>query len=276
MESWHGFDRFPDEPRIHMVLMNLSTREWNVGPFPPDLTAIKGALSNINTSSTFWSDALVISMPDSTVAGRPIESLVLGSISGFILAFAVAQLIWSWKSGTLLRPRQARTIDNTNTATSDNAEDSQIQPASAAQPRDGSGNDLSRGDFKRILGEYYFEPMATELEPCSHPTTATPGGRPRTGDIEKAVRLARVAIRIEARLRTLRSGETETTAKLRQRKKVILDKIRDDVQAWDGHGQTLWWNRWLRKSQEWSPAERRRLDEVKGLAHRLATPTPTQ
>jgi len=127
----------------------------------------------------------VISMPDSTTITPAVDAVVFGSTAGFVLIFVVAQLIWSWKSGTLLRPRQARAIDNTNTATLDNAEDSQIQPASAVQPRVGSGNDLSRRHFKRILGEYYFEPMATELEPCSHPTTTTPGGRLRLETLRK-------------------------------------------------------------------------------------------
>lgn len=280
MESWHGLNYYTDDPSTHILLMNLSTREWNVGWFPPNFIAIKGALSDVNTSALL-PDALVISMPDSTTSTNTpaIDAVVFGSTAGFVLVFVVAQLIWSWKSGTLLRPRQARAIDSTNTATSDDAEDSQIQPASAAQPRDGSGNDLSLGHFKRILGEYYFEPMATELEPCSHLTTTTPGGRPRTGDIGKAVRLAREAISIEAQLRSLRGqgeGEAETSTKLGQRKKIILDKIRDDVQKWDGHGQTWWWNRWLRKSQERSPAEKKRMDDVKGLVHRLATPRPTQ
>jgi len=59
MESRHGFDRFTDDPLMHMVRMNLSTREFNVGRFPPNLIAIKGALSDINTS-TLLPDTLVV------------------------------------------------------------------------------------------------------------------------------------------------------------------------------------------------------------------------
>ena len=98
------------------------------------------------------------------------------------------------------------------------------------------------------------------------------GNGPTSQDFKKATDLPWEVIRIEAELRSLGGDAARTSgaaAKLREKKRVILDRSRDVVQAWDCHGQASWWNWWPRKSQVWAASERKGLDEIKALVHRL-------
>ncbi|KAK0613568.1 hypothetical protein B0T14DRAFT_569598 [Immersiella caudata] len=280
MESWQNYNYYTNDPSQWIRLMNLSTAEWTVGPFPPNVIAITGALSDIDPNSLPRGSLVILFIGLKANNRVGVEKLVFGVTSGLVILWTLFWLFWSWQRGLLLRPRPRwdhLSEDNSNHSASD--EDSS-QPAQGDNLIFGdTGNNLSRADFQRILSNFYFEPMATELEPCKR-VSPTACKRLTGEDLKDATDLAWEAVGIEAELRNL-GGDTARTsgaiAELRGKKKVVPERIRDIVQAWDLHEQPSWRKWWSKRNQvrTATDSERKGLNEIKALMHRLS-PTPTE
>ncbi len=147
MESWDNYNYYTTNSTEWIVLMNLSTSEWDIGFLPPDVVAIPGAF---NSSYNFSADTLVIPNASRAEFGtRDIEQVIFGAASGLIIAWGILFLAWHLKRGTLTKPRASSshpTDDDENTL-----------------PLHANHNFLSVPEFKRKLSAVYDD-EETELE----------------------------------------------------------------------------------------------------------------
>lgn len=280
MESWPAFNYDSNDTSEWMRLMNLSTVEWSVGPFPPNLIAIKGALSDID-ANTLPRDALVISFATPEQRTGFLEKFTIGLTLGVIIFHIVNWLFWTWRAGYLISPRRVSLQDIDSTGGEDLSQPVQGDDQRGSTSGRDSGdadNNLSLAQFRRTLGQFYFEPVATELEPFRKPSSAT-GYSPMRQNFKETAELAWEAIRIEAELRSFGGDAARISgaaADLRGKKIVVLNRIRDAVRAWDCRGRASWWNRWPSKSRVWKATERKGMEEIKALLHQLLPPSPTE
>ena len=77
MESWEGKNYYTTNPAEWIRLMNLSTSEWGLSPFPLPIIAINGSLAEDPNASTYNASAFVIEYAgQATTSGYPTERIV--------------------------------------------------------------------------------------------------------------------------------------------------------------------------------------------------------
>ena len=147
MDSWDGYNYYTTNSTEWIVLMNLSTSEWDIGFLPPHVVAIPGPF---NSSYNFSADTLVIENASRAEFGsRDIEQVIFGAASGLIIAWAILFLAWHLKRGTLFKPRASSshpTDDDENTL-----------------PLHANRNFLSATEFRKKL-DIVYDSEDTELE----------------------------------------------------------------------------------------------------------------
>ncbi|KAK0641399.1 hypothetical protein B0T16DRAFT_419773 [Cercophora newfieldiana] len=275
MDSWRGRNYYTTDPSEWIELMNLSTADWMVAPFPPNLVAIDGALSELDVG-LIANDSLVIEFAGkATVGSRFVERIIFGTVSAVVLGYMGLWLMWLWRSGAIIRPRRTVAEEDLSapgdqqipSAQGNNEDDSTAN-------RGGESSNRSAMRFRSLLGKYYHEPIATQLEPCRKRSKFREADVvPTTKNLKEATELAFEAIEIEVKIRRLNDvgADVEKAAKLREKKTAALQRIQAMIEAWgtdEDHPQPKWkW--WVKKKPVMTPTERRALNEIKALVARL-------
>ncbi|KAK4207462.1 hypothetical protein QBC37DRAFT_93238 [Rhypophila decipiens] len=163
MESWQGLNYYTTSPERWVHLMNLSTAEFGVAPFPPNVVAIPDTLWNrTNHSIPVWfpNDTIIIENASKAQLGsREVERIVFLITSGLAIAWA---LFWLWVNwGSLLRPRTspraaAQKATTAGTAGSSGGDDDDIELANGGGNLATNPNFISAAEFRfRIKNRYY-------------------------------------------------------------------------------------------------------------------------
>ncbi|KAI5458970.1 hypothetical protein BGZ63DRAFT_390056 [Mariannaea sp. PMI_226] len=154
MESWKGLNYYTRDPKGWVRLMNLSTAEWGVGFFPPNVVAIPGKL---NSSYSFDPGTIVIQhAAKSKVGTNGIESII------FITASLVSILctgLWLW-----------RNLDNLKSG-GERSQPQNPNPDDASQATEGTAlngvsenRGVSASRFEGLLKHLYYDSIHSELE----------------------------------------------------------------------------------------------------------------
>lgn len=181
MESWDGYNYYTTNTKEWVVLMNLSTTEWNIGWLPPNVVAIPGPL---NSSYNFSAGTLVIENASRANFGsRDIEKVIFGVTAGLVLLWALPWFGYHWWKGNLLNPRGSADHDEP-----DGGDHLHVASPSGATVFGGNAGGFMPADrFKEELDAFY-EDVQTELE-LHERTIQTDGVSPE--DVEGGTELLR-------------------------------------------------------------------------------------
>jgi hypothetical protein len=267
MESWSNEENLvlSSNQSIWVHLMNQSTSEWSLGPFPSNVYAINTTY-NATYAARFPNGALVIEKAGvAKIGNTAVEALVFGLVSAGAILWA---FWWLWKEfedGTWdsPQPRDNKSIRRP-------LELDQSIPLSTTRNgrRDASGSQRqfpTAEAFKTALLSKYYESGISELEVLDHVAGANGnglGGASVTAEeIEAVQEILRKLYEFESDI----SGQSnaqhpDDLDDLRKRSDAALKAIRRVVDGWkaganDDHG----WGQ-----SEWGHVEGmgRALDEV--------------
>jgi hypothetical protein len=137
----------------------------------------------------------------------------------------------------------------------------------------GIGSDqptIAAAQFRRGLGEFYHESIATDLEPRMKRSSRT-GGELDVGEIKEVKFLVWGVLQKERELRRRRPAATDMSeaAELEGKSAAMVLKAKGIVETWDSYAQP-WWSGWWKKNSVWTAAEKTKLSEIKKLIEHLS------
>ncbi|KAM7182923.1 hypothetical protein V8F20_012795 [Naviculisporaceae sp. PSN 640] len=161
MESWQGLNYSTTLPEEWLHLMNLSTADFGVAPFPSNVIAIPDTLWNrTNHSIPFYfpNDTIIIeNASKAQVGSRDIERIVFLSTSGLAIIWAIW---WLWiNQGSLLRPRPRHSPPGTGKGSSSDIE---LEPGAGSLAT--NPNFLSASEFRRRVEGFYPRNIYSGIE----------------------------------------------------------------------------------------------------------------
>jgi hypothetical protein len=190
MESWEGQNYYTTDPAKWILLMNLSTSEWGVGPLPFPIIAINGSLADHPNASRYNSSTLVLQYAgQAETSGYPTEKIV------FIVTTVISVVVlavWLWVNRKSLfkpfgrsdrseaaasvtsggsafelvsRPAAAAAADHEGSLCSDNTVvdlgDNNVGRWADMKP---AGAGMSAGRFDHLMRHYFYPLLVTEVE----------------------------------------------------------------------------------------------------------------
>lgn len=162
MESWEHYNYYTYNPSGWVELLNLSTAEWGIGYLPPSVIAIN---RTVNDADHFPPDAFVIqNAAIGTFLSRDVEKVVFGATSGLVILWAFCWVAFQCYRNSLFSPRKLTASNSGNSANSVFSHDTDATQIELANLGSGNTKFLKAEEFKQQLHNFYYEPVATELE----------------------------------------------------------------------------------------------------------------
>ncbi|KAF3020976.1 hypothetical protein E8E14_009279 [Neopestalotiopsis sp. 37M] len=249
MESWSEEENLvlSSNQSLWVHLMNQSTYEWSLGPFPSNVFAINSTY-NATYAARFPDGALVIENAGvAKIGNTAVEALVFGLVSAGAIAWAFWWLWKEYKTGDWKPPAPR---DNRRPGRNGNGTEAQGIPLSTI--RDGGSDDddsqllsPTAKEFKTALLSKYYERGTSELEVLDQIPSAN------RNDPERASVTPEKIEGVQEVLRKLYEFELEIAGQsnahhpdnlhhLRERRDAALEAIRTIVYGWladeNGHG----------------------------------------
>jgi hypothetical protein len=233
MESWEGDDinKYTRNNTGWTRLMNLSTADWNLGPFPPNVIAIPG---KYNDSYNYPDDTIYIeNAGNGKVGHRDTEKIIFGVTSAVVVIIMIVWIGFQKKHG-LLKP---------NDRTSPMAPRTRRSPMMAG----GSSGSITvaengfMGDeaFRDRL-RYYYDEIETHEELAEK----DPYNDPIDGeDIENVTDLLRKMYDTDLAMWALSSAHgvsEESRGDMRVKSDAILAEVRRTVGEWETQSRRRW------------------------------------
>ncbi|KAH9884839.1 hypothetical protein F4778DRAFT_761899 [Xylariomycetidae sp. FL2044] len=254
METWKGRNYYTTNQTTWVELMNLSTVEWGLPHFPPNVVAIPGGLND--SSFHFDNSTYVIEYAGGSAAGQsPVESVVFGAASAAAIVIALIWLVWN--RATLLSPPLPEEADMHTDAVE--------HGINGFSGSGGGGFELHVPDneqfvtaaaFKDKLHNFYYEPVESELELYEKDVSAE---RIDVEDVEAATALLRRMYMFDLELWSEQSSPYVTEGKraeTRDKSDAILAEVRKTVDVWD-------------EQAGWHTSERQQLGQIVGFFEML-------
>lgn len=261
MEAWNGQNFYTSNSTQWVILMNLTTAEWGIGPFVPNLKALSGPLSE---NVTFPPGTLVIEYAGQTMIGtRPIEAVIFGIVSGIVL---LCTFVWLFLNRAILKSFLKLIFKRREPHQGPNINASNVHPLNGHASEitltqlDLGENFVSAAEFERQLREFYYDQIESELEGYEKGTSEEISAE----DIEGVTALVRMMYGVDLGLysheRTHGFGEQERE-EYRTKSDAILAEIREKVRQWDQR----------ERASVWNPQE---LGELRAIVHILTERLP--
>lgn len=164
MESWQGLNYYTTSPERWVHLMNLSTADFGVAPFPPNVIAITDTLWNRTNHSIplqFPNDTIIIENASKAQLGsRDVERIVFLGTSALAILWAVFWLWMNW--GALLRPRSSRSPTTAGGPGDDN--DVDIELANGGGNLTSNPNFIPASAFRTQIRYFYYQNIYSGIE----------------------------------------------------------------------------------------------------------------
>ncbi|KAK3319150.1 hypothetical protein B0H66DRAFT_257948 [Apodospora peruviana] len=222
MESWEGFNYYTFNTTRWVMLMNMSTAEWGVAPFPPNLIAIPGTLAN-SSNISFPNGTIIIENASKTDLGSgEVEKIVFGTSFGIAALWA---LYWIWSNwDEFLRPRK-----NPNSRPRDGSSDVQLTNLAA------NGDFISAATFRDRIRNFYYENVQTEVELSEKDLVYEDVD---VEDVEEVIALVQKMYETDlglwAKQNVHAKGIEQTREGLRKKSDAILAEVRQTALGWTG------------------------------------------
>ncbi|KAK4447446.1 hypothetical protein QBC34DRAFT_128416 [Podospora aff. communis PSN243] len=241
MESWRGYNYYTANPAKWVELMNLSTSEWNIGPFPPNIVAIPGPL---NASYNIPPGSLVIENASQANAGsRDTEKVIFGATSGLVILWAFGWCFWHWWKRTLFSPRGSKHLS------SEDLDGGNAYYPDGDTVADGSTLELGAmgngfipaSRFKDEL-EIYYENVRTELE-LYEKKLGTDNVAPE--DVEAGTELLRRRYLAQLGIYGMQNAHEVTEMErdqMAEKSDALMADFRKLVASWGGQQNTVGWS----------------------------------
>ncbi|KAK0646942.1 hypothetical protein B0T16DRAFT_414486 [Cercophora newfieldiana] len=248
MESWDGQDlanvaNLTNATQEWVRLMNLTTTEFGVAPFPPNLIALRSSLEN-ETDLSFPNDTIIIQNAGRThIGARAIEGVVYGVAVAVALLWAVWWIYMTWSNREFFKPRRQRSPNGGFDARSHLLDNLPANPdfISADTFRNRLASYYPRGETEHELREKDFT-----LEDITNE------------DVEAVIELIRRMYELDLEVWSTRNGtkiSKEERDALRKKSDAILTEVHSIVGQWRG----------VTAARPWSQEERDRLAEISDI-----------
>ena len=227
METWENLDYSSTDTRKWVELMNISTVEFGVAPFPPNLIVVTGWLADAVDAGnvTLVNDTIVIEHAGREHIGqRAIAPVVLGVAAAVAGIWACWWLCTTWIHAEFLRPRGGNEGSN------------------ATVPDSRGHSDFVSADvFRARVAEYYPRGGGTKHEAREKDWEKEDlGGE----DVEEVIELLRRMFEIDL-YAWARENDNDVTkdelVALRGRSDAILREVHTVVGEWKGLGALRPW-----------------------------------
>jgi hypothetical protein len=258
MESWEESNYLTRDPALWVKLMNDSTVEWGVGPFPFNVAAIPG---DLNGSQSFRPGTLVITnagIPN--IGDKDVEKVVFGVASGLIISWGIGWLLYSWKYNKFRVPLNSRRQPPLSTSVLSH---STATTQAAAQGKGDGGPYRSHKAFGHELLTYYYEPYSTETEEYQKDTR---NAGVESDDVEEVSQLLRKLYENDMWVWSRWSAPAVSEIEKDQHRSnsdAILQDIFRIVDSWDD-----------RHTSGWSNEARQQLQAIKQQLDMIRAPYP--
>ncbi|KLU89754.1 hypothetical protein MAPG_08723 [Magnaporthiopsis poae ATCC 64411] len=170
MNSFYDQPYTSSNRSVWVELMNKSTADWGLSPFPANVVALNGSLADAPQGSV-PTDAIVIENAGRTLLGdRPIEPIVFGITSSLavicVVVFIVVgfmnksfglsdQVVLPGEDSTERRPLGPSALERGHGG---------IGSGPNSPSADGPHDFVTKDGFRRSLRDYYYPPTVTETE----------------------------------------------------------------------------------------------------------------
>lgn len=235
MESWLNENYYTTFPPKWIHLMNLSTAEFGLAPFPPNLIAINDTLLSLENTSfplTLPNNTIIIENAAKTTLGsRQVEQIVFLATSGLALLWGIFWL-WSNRDG-LFRPRSGGKIaGDEDEEEESNGDDIEL---SAGNTLTTNPNFLSAAIFRERMKEFYPQNGCIGIELVEKDISAE---EIDAEDVEEVITLVRKMYETDLKIWALQNvrdaGSRVEREALKRRSDGILGEVRRRVvQGWN-------------------------------------------
>lgn len=235
MNSFYDQPYISSNRSVWVELMNKSTADWGLSPFPANVVALNGSLADAPQGSV-PTDAIVIENAGKTLLGdRPIEPIVFGITSSLAVICVVVFLVVGFMNKSL------GLSDQVVLPGEDSTERRPLGPGALERGHGGIGSGpnspsadgphdfMTDAGFRRSLRDYYYPPTVTETELRDKDfVVETVDG----DDIEAVTELLRKMYATDLEIWS-RSGDHSFNPDAHKAKSdAILAEVRDRFEAW--------------------------------------------
>jgi len=275
MESWRGPDIniYTYNATKWVEYMNLSTLEWTIGYFPPNLVAIPGALSDTSAEQIANGSLVIENASRADLGTRAVEKVVFGVTAGLVILGAGIWLFLHWRHDTLFKSRKETrgTADHESTKShrygagaAENAPHELQSLRSGSHGTPGATESLntdaaaaengviSYQAFRAKLTRFYYAGLDTELEVYEKGEGDEPDGSDVEAVTDKLRRMYGLDLDYWARQGSRRYNRA-ALEHIRSQSRAIWTEVRMTINGWQ-HGRN--------PPVNWSHAENASLQDI--------------
>ena len=243
MEAWKHttYNKYTRENKtVWTILMNDTTPEWNVGPFPTNVEAINSTEKNNDTfADAYLPGTIFIETSKGTIGDRDVEKVIFGLTSAIVI---LGMAVWTWlhwgqhfapKRESSRLPERARspTGSGGSVTVADNGEFG----SSAAE-----GGFLTDQAFRHLLATKFYHEITSHVEvPEKNPLVDDIDGE----DIEVATDLLRKMYGYDLDVWSWSHAQNKTDADKRamvEKSEAILAEVRRLIGEWEPQSLQGW------------------------------------
>ena len=232
MESWRGLNYYTTSPTKWVHLMNLSTAEFGLGPFPPNVIAINDSLANSPIPVSLPNDTIIIENTNRTTIGSTdfqAEGVVYLSVSALAFLWATYWLYTNW--GELFRPRSSVRRDEAG-------EEEEVEDIESANALPTHPDFISATTFRsQMMDKFYSQAVYRGVELVEKDVEYEGVDAQDVEDVVSLVqKMYETDLKIWSTQNVRGEGSAEEREALKRRSEGILGEVRRVVTRWNSEG----------------------------------------